>query len=295
MPKLLAKLTISAFLLASLPATVLANTGAATQPKNECRLDQALDELLAVKDAKFKRPLERGSELEARKNLLEQIIVCSFIEIDAFKQKLSELDFNQEKNGLLRDALLKNLDETTQYYQEQLLKLSNARNDVSDVMRLAQSVEEWRNSAYAPLVAKINDFYLVTESGQAITTAKTRLQKIQNTLAIIKLNEVPRIKTLLSQASELLKKAATLHQDASETMWNGISVIENATSTEIVFKNQPAETQNSTSSEAAATSSPEKAPAKTVLALLKEALANIKAAYDDYIKISEAVKKILGL
>lgn len=269
-----------AFVRGATPETATSSTPETTT--QSCELNKALDTLLTIKDSDLETELKKEAEFTARKKILEQVIICSKNEIGSLKKMLEGLNIASDNEKLLRDKFLENLAAAAAYYEEQNKNIA-ADLTLADVKQLANDILTWREAQYNPLVAKINDFYLVTESNLSVKTAKTRMLKIQNTLNAIKLGRVDKIKSLITESSALIDKAEALNKKAAEMFWDNI--------------NNPNTNETSTPPTNASPTpvKTETTPSKTTLTLVKDALSNVKSAYDNYLKISDVVKKILGL
>ena len=287
---------------------------------SECQLDKALNRLLEVKDSDLATGEREAAELSARKDLLGEIIICSSIEIDALRAKLSGLDLskNNERDSLLRNKFEGDLDAAAFYYHAATDSLDKTELTLDEVKTAAKDMLAWRESFYAPLITKVNNFLLVIESAEAIKTAKTRFQKISSTLGAVKLREVREIKRLLNESDTLIKKSEELNGEAHGLVWSIESVFESPSSTAATSseetggltgkdktpttiatstdETQPLDEIGLASGETASTT-PKAAPKAEdqVLTLVKESLGNIKGAYANYLAISSLVRKILGL
>jgi len=83
----------------------------------DCKLDDAVKTLLAVEDSDMLEPGRDLAELKARKDVLAQIVICSEVELAAFKKRLNDFDLKDSdpKDGLLRDKFLSNIDTAETY------------------------------------------------------------------------------------------------------------------------------------------------------------------------------------
>jgi|SRR3989344_1914842 len=287
---------------------------------SECQLDKALNRLLEVKDSDLETGEKEAAEFSARKDLLEEIIICSSIEIDALKAKLFGLDLskNNERDALLHNKFEGDLDAAAFYYRTTTEGLNKTELTLDEIKAAAKGMLAWRESFYAPLITKVNNFLLVIENAEAIKTAEIRFQKISSTLGAVKLREVREIKRLLSESDALIKKSVALNGEAHSLVWSIESVFESPSSTaatsseetgELTEKDKTLTTiatstdetrsldENGLAAGETASTTPKAAPRAEdrVLPLVKESLGNIKGAYANYLAISGLVRKILGL
>jgi len=267
-------------LAADKAASSTASSSDAGTADQTCELNQALDTLLAIKDSNIDTQLKAQAELDARKKLLEQTVICSENEMGSLRDRVNGLSLSSDNEKNLKDSILKDLDAAASYYKEQDKKITD-KASLDDVKQQANDVLAWRASFYNPLVLKVNDFYLITAGGQSIKTAESRFQKIQNTLNALGLGNVEKIQSLLNDSAGDIRDAKEASKEASGLFWNNI--------------NNPSSTPTTTTLSVDASSSPTSTTEKTPLSLMQTALLKIKAAYNNYLTISDVVKKILGL
>lgn len=265
----------------------------------DCKLQDSLDALLKIKDSDISSEERNRAELGAREDVISQIVVCSSVELDAFKKRLTDLDLkdSDEKDRLLRDKFLGDIDAGKFYFSKTNDKLASDL-ELQDIKELARNIALWRESFYVPALSNINDFILVIEDAQAIKTARARFDKISFSLSAVKLNEVIEIKDLLGQASQHIQKGAELSKQAHDLIWD-IDLIFNSASSSPT--STPATTTDSdtftlndaTSTMVETASSTDTSP--RVLPLVKDSLIELRKAYVAYLSISGIVKKYLGL
>lgn len=269
------------------------------QSQEECKLQDAFDILLKVKDSDSSLKNRDQTEINARKDVVKEIIICSNLELDAFKKRLGDLNLkdNDKKDELLKNKFLGAIDAAKSYFTDLTNELSHDL-DISGVKKLAQDLSIWRDIYYTPTLTGINDFALVIQNQQAIKTARTRFDKISFSLSAVKLNEVQEIKNLLASSNAHIKKGIDLNTQAHNLIWNTDIVAYNAssspTSTEMnaTTSVEDAAILNSTSTAETSISTESRV---IVLPLIKDSLSELKKAYADYILISNIVKKYLGL
>lgn len=288
----------------SLALTSTANAASSSDDKlvaQECKLNEALDKLLSTKDSDLPAADKETAEFDARKEVLNQIVVCSEKEIGDFKARLSNLDLskNDRKDLLLREKFLGDLDAASFYYEKTKEKLGENLT-LDGIKNLAVDILAWRDNFYTPAVSRINDFTLVVGSEQAVKTAKSRFQKISTTLGAIRLSGVSEIKRLLKDSDSLISRAEELNGRAHEMTWEIDQVFDTAvnsstpaSTSSASLKNKEITTDSAIVSGAAANEAT--STKNEVLSSVKESLSNLKKAYANYLDISNLVKKILGL
>ncbi|MDP3956759.1 MAG: hypothetical protein Q8P97_02070 [bacterium] len=269
----------------------------------DCKLEDALKALLDVKDSDLSPPDRDQAELNARKGVLSQIVICSEVELGTFKKRLTDLDLksNDKKDELLRDKFLGDIGTIGSYFSDINNRLAGDI-DLEGVKALAKEFSEWRETFYIPTLSNLNDFALVIQNQQAIKTARARFDKIFFSLSAVKLNNTTDIKKLLNESDGYIKKGAELNEQAHALAWTVNLIFDNAssspTSTAVTTTSSSTATSttiNASSTALNATSTPEVQPAQPILPLVRDSLGELKKAYGDYLAISNIVKKYLGL
>ena len=272
----------------------------------DCKLDDALKTLLTVKDSDVSSKERDQAELKARKDVLAQIIICSRVEINAFKKRLNDFDLkdNDKKDGLLRDKFLVDIDTAGSYFKDVSDHLSGDL-DLAGVKTLAKEFSTWRETFYVPALSNMNDFTLLIQSEQAIKTARARFDKISFSLGAVKLNTATDIKKLLDESDGYIKKGAELNKQAHALAWSANLIFDNSfdsasssptsTASTATSSDDAASGTTASSTEVNATSPPEVQPVQPILPLVRDSLNELKKAYGNYLSISNIVKKYLGL
>lgn len=288
----------SFFILSSAMAVSETSTpvGSQQDPK-ECGLQDALEALLKVKDSDPSLRDRDQTEINARKDVIKEIVTCSNLELEAFKKRLEDLNIKDSdaRDGTLKNKFMDATDAIKAYLASTTDQLAKDL-DLPLVKKLAKELSDWRDTYYIPALTGINDFALVIQNQQAIRTARVRFEKISFSLSAVKLNEVQEIKNLLESSNAHIKKGSELNTQAYNLIWNtniNLAIATSSpTSTEMnaTTSTEDVVALNSTSTAETSTSTE---PRATALPLIKDSLGELKKAYADYILISGIVKKYL--
>lgn len=281
-------------------------TGTPQELSPACNLNEALDELLTVKDGTLTGLARDRSEIKARKAVIEQIIICANKEVSETETRLNELALTDSKDEGLRVQFLASLQVSDDQHSAYAGALATSMG-LTDVKKLAEDILTWRKSEYLPLLSQINDFILVINNEQSTKIARARFEKISTTLSILRLANVSSIKGLLHDADTLTTKSDKLNADAHILIRNYFVPI-NATSTASgtvmviasgtpVFATGTVDVADVVKEKAKgqATTTLDLIPAPTVVSLVKASIESLRGAYTNYLKISVAVRNILGL
>lgn len=300
-----AALIITAFFIAEAnlaKAESVSTTQQEQKTEPACELDQALDELLAVKDGALAGPLRDRVEFRARKAVLTQTIVCANAEITKTETRLNKLAITTSTSEDLRAQFLSSLSASKDKYKSYAEVVATSTGLIN-VKELAEDILEWRKSEYLPLLSKINDFILVTNNEESLKIARARFEKISSTLSILQLANIVSIKKLLLEAAAFTKEAEALNHEAGALVYEYLVPIYTASSsTELLSSSTLLLTatgtiqisEDSTEGRASSTSK-EVASPPTVVSLVKASLESLRDAYANYLKISATVRNILGL
>lgn len=116
-------------------------------------------------------------EISFRKETLIKIIEFSLMEINDLKEKLENLNLENEEQINIKNSLISALDENKNYLEQFNEKLLG---DISldEVKNAAQEFKNWREKYYNIIIKKALVFILVLQQKTAIQTADSRLEKI---------------------------------------------------------------------------------------------------------------------
>lgn len=266
-----------------------------------CKLNQALDELLAVKDGALAGPTRDRAEFRARKAVLVQTIVCANEEIIETEGRLNRLVITASTTSEdLRAQFLSSLKVSKDQYNSYADVVATSTGLI-DIKELAADILEWRKGEYLPLLSKINDLILVINNGESLKIARSRFEKISATLSILRLVNTASIKKLLSEAAVFTKEAEALNSEAEALVHEYLVPVHPtsspSSSTLLLTATGTIEISQELATVASGTieSDLDEPAPPTVVALVKASLESLKKSYVNYIRISVAVRNILGL
>jgi len=192
-------------------------------------------------------------ELRVKRVLLTSALNCAIEETVYLKKGLSAADVSDEELKKVRDVLLEDLDKAVGFYNEELQIVDEL--NIKDIQDVSRSIKEKRLSVFASEIQEALNLILWSGNQKFFRTADSRLEQIKKTLAVLKLDENKEIKNLLLKTEESFGAA----------------------------KNS-----NTRVREALVKRSPEGA-----MVDIKESLKKLSETYGGFLKISEAVKKIV--
>ena len=193
------------------------NSLLAAPADSACDLEAKLETLISVRDNLTLSPAQKSNqETTARRDLLAAILYCSLSESQDIKIKLSNLnDLNlSPEDKTIKDWLLLNLTDFSDYYQSQTDLFIKIKNNPAEIKTLAVAVASWRASVYNPLITDAVNFIFLTRQSEIISVADIRLHKIKTSLSsLLSIND-KRVNELLIDASAKIIRSKELETAA---------------------------------------------------------------------------------
>ncbi len=249
------------------------------QIKTQASIDSSVLQLGTVKDNDTLSPEDKLSQqVDARINVIGDVISLSIKELSGLRDKLNQLpEFDKESTEKrMQDDFLVKLDEYELRYNDYSNQLSVLKDDTSDLNKLdenlkdlAKQIKDYRDDTYNADAQKISNFVLLFYADTAISTTKTRLNKIKNDISKLEgfgLISKGYFKSSIDKASKLIVSAGDSRSQASDLII--VSLDENIPAKVNKIKLTPKE-------------------------LIENALGNVKSSYDIFLKISKDVRKTL--
>ncbi len=135
-----------------------------------------VSQLIQIKDdASISGVAKDEKELQARLNIIKDVLRLSGDDVNKFKDKLKKLpkfeDKSQEK--ILKTEYQKLLDDFSAYYDDMFKKLADIKTN-DDAKALAEELKNYRDDTYNPEIKKIANFTLLFYDADVIKTGKAR-------------------------------------------------------------------------------------------------------------------------
>ncbi len=252
----------------------------------------SVNQLIQIKDdSSLSWFAKDEKELEARLNIIKDVLKLSTDEIAKLQERLKRLplfdDKSQEK--ILKTEYQKSLDSFSSYYADVSKKLADVKaND--DAKALAEELKNYRDVTYNPEIKKIANFTILFYTADIVKTGKARLNKISEDIS--RLEKLGYLK--IGVFEDKLKKAKTLLNDADKLQQEAVAIIlavpMEADETGATVTEQATGSTNTTTDETKIIEEP-KDPGD----LTSQSLKNVKDTYDIFLQIGKDLKKYLGL
>lgn len=248
------------------------------------------------------------SDFETRQLVLEKIFKLTEEEIGDLRLRLENLDRpTDEVFGLVYDTLKANLKDHLQFIESRIKELNSSYTTLDGVRVTADSFKKWRETVYDPGTREIFDFLVVRQGETIFAITEARYQKVVSDVEKLKLSlddvKVASLQTLLADATKHLENARLL-RDASEALFLKTF---RAGRPELDYKFDKIAAKQAAALTASVVESalPNTSPApvvksktildtldlskETVQTLMQKAVAEIAAAYQDFIQMRSVV------
>ncbi len=278
----------------------------------------ALDSLVTAKD--------EGSvdDVALRINAFKQVLDLSTAEVKDFESKLFQVPKNPDYDAWVSSSTDQLKQDLSYFDSERQLITGTSSLDLAGIKTVAEDFKTWRDADYLPLTSQVQDFLLVQQEFSAINTSQKRLTNITKDLSSLtfKTKDRQTISDMLDAAKEDIKEANDLNGEAynlfleryvspltatsststevtpgsdSTSSATGTAALEasstvtSTTTSDSSSATSTATTSSSTDSGAAGGSS----QVVSIKDLVNSSLAKVKGAYQNFIDISNFVRKLL--
>ena len=258
-----------AFLVVSYPGSATAESAPAVQKVLE-NTKAYLDDLVTAKDD------NTSNDLSLKIETFKQVLDLSSAETKDLEFKLLTAD-KEERFEAWKKTSLDKLARALAYYDSERDLLSDPNSiTADDITNIAKHFKEWRESEYLPLVSEVQDFILIKQEVKAIQTAGKRLDKVNENLVSLGISsDNKNISKYLLKAKSFINSASKLNDEAADLF---------------VSRYISTSTEEATSTDANATSTP---PLTSVKDLVRSSLDAVKGAYQSFIDVIGLVRKLL--
>jgi len=255
---------------------------------------EALDTLVEVKDA------GNVDNLVLRINTFDKVLDLSINEAKEYVAKLVAVDKNSDYDIWVSFAL-ESLGKSIDYYNTQKAILSSTTLSLEDIKKIALDFKNWREKNYLPILNQIQEFFLIKDEVKALNIAEKRLSNIKSDLDKIKLKtkDKKNVDNYLSKASEDISEARLLNEKAYQQfleIYVNILQATSSTSTESLTEFKTLNLDLATTVVRSTTSSADEVNSSSqysIKDLVSTSLAKVKSAYQNFIEISNYVRKLL--
>jgi len=287
---------------------VFADNGTSTVQKALQNAKQFLDDLITAKDE------SSGDDISLRIRTFSQVLNLSEAEAKDFEFKLLAADKDAKLDAWKKSALSK-FDGAITFFDSQKDLMGNTKSiNLAKIKQIAQDFKSWREVNYLPLVSQVQIFLLIKQEARALETAQTRLEKITEDLENLnqtKISGSGDINNSLTRSRQNVADAIDLNGQAYDifnrnygaeniSIASSTNASGSASSTDLVSPDSidATSTDGAAYSTSTATSSPAADavpnPTVSIKDLVGSSLSKIKDAYQNFIDISNLVRKLLG-
>ncbi len=294
------------------------NTSAVNQVFQSAK--DALDSLVSAKDA------GNINDVALRVDAFNQVLDLSTAEAKDFELKLLTTDKSSDYSAWVKNAL-DSLTNALVYYDSERQTIASSSPSLDGIKSMASDFKTWRDENYVPLLNQLQDFFLVKQEFSAIGTSEKRLGNIQSDLSTLsfKSRDEKTINGMLDAAASDIKEAKDFNNQAYDLFLstyaeplNATSSVSTSTSSSTKATSTETTSTETTSTEATSsiiatstgtstedvstssiTTSTDTAVSSStpqiisIKGLVGSSLSKIKDAYQNFIDISNFVRKLL--
>lgn len=298
---------------------VFAQSSAAQKALEEVK--DSVGTLIGAKDEN--NPIETGLRIETFK----KVLVFSTAETKDLKLKLLSYDEFSAATSTATSSLsfwgksaIGKLNDALAYYDEQKSAIEDKDflMTLESIKTMAEKFKKWREEFYIPAIEEITSFLLTEQQNKAIETAENRWQKISGDVVKLKkvrFKKISELEKSLKEAGESIEEAWVLNKKARELFEETYLIrgVDITTTTSSATSTQPTSTstviENAATSTAAETntttttgqkqkekdeSAEPPNPPPSIKDLVKDSLIKIRDAYQNFIEMSNLVRKLLN-
>lgn len=232
--------------------------------------------------------------VEQRKAILKEIIAASQAEITNLKDKLTDLDINEDWNRA-RIQFLGRLTTSSEYYTSLEKQLDREDISLDKVKSNAKDLKDWRETVHTPELKAAGNMILIFQADDVRRIVQTRNEKIANDIKKLerqKLVSTDALKKYLAQADKSIKNAGALNAKAKDLYFKEVvSPLQPKKEKRIEAAEETlspgVEDQKDVSSSAKATADKQ----DEIRELSKESLKELKTAYELFFKMNDRIRK----
>lgn len=282
---------------------------------------EALDNLIFTKDS------GKLDDVSSRVKAFNQVLDLSIAESKDYAAKLVAIPKNEDYDLWVENSL-KILADNISFYNDQKKLISDSSISLDDIKKIASDFKNWRDEKYLPFVKSLQTFFLIEQEGGALDITSKRLANIKKDLNKISLKAKDKkvIDTYIVSSSESIEKAKLLNKEAynmfldfyikkdkeknslnkekldNDSLTNSTSSTTTLdTNSVIISSTTEKNSENIGNSETEGGKIKENTDSKeekvlsdeSIRVLVKSSLEEIKKAYQNFIDISNYVRKLL--
>lgn len=229
--------------------------------------------------------------IDQRKDILKEIIFASQDEIKSLTDALDKLELTNDWN-LAREQFLTQLATSSERYAMLEKQLSRKDLTLEEVKTIAKDLKDWRESVYSPELKTAGNMILIYQTEDVRRIVQARNEKINNDIKKLdrqKLVNTETLKKYLAQADKSIKNATALNTKAKDLYFKETVAPLQPKDKE---KTEKAESETNELLSSEPTDSKEvKEVQDEVRDLSKEALKELKAAYELFFKMNDRIRK----
>lgn len=217
----IATLTAVPFTSRAEDASAATTAAAAEQPVQPCDFRQGIAGLQTILQTAPLTDLEAAdleqSELEARKNILRDVIACAKKRISDRQSALNALA-PELRNSTIGYSLAADLGTSSDFYDRELSQIDGAT--IEETKSLARSVSDWRSRTYARIANQEDNFVLWAKNQPLFSKTAERLSQAKTIVLSLKWLDHPEFESLYDGADKAFAEASQKNDAAKKAVEN---------------------------------------------------------------------------
>ena len=195
------------------------------------------------------------AELKVRHDWLRATLNCSLFETNRLRSALREFQTKDADLNSLRDQILVQLEDVSQYYDLQLSKVND--HGIQGTKDTARAIIDWRAGTHSIIAERAGNLMLWSKNKDLFSSARARYDLIGQTIRRLNLMEQEEIGDKYGAAEKSLVEAENLNSSARKLLLQSAN---------------PDTTK-----------------------LIKDSLENLSQTYESFFELSEGIKKLLPI
>ncbi len=195
------------------------------------------------------------AELKIRHDWLRAILNCSNFETKKLKNALREFQPNDAELDRLRNQILAQLEDVSQYYDLQLSKVDD--HGLRSTKDAARAIIDWRAGTHSIVAERAGNLMLWSKNKDLFASARARYDLIGQTIRRLNLMEQEEIRGKYEAAGKSLSQAESLNSSARKLLLQSA----NPDTTKVI----------------------------------KDSLENLSQTYKSFFELSEGIKELLPI
>lgn len=272
-------ITVITVILCAIPYHV---TQASDLPSARENLINTTNRLIEARDAMNENTLSKEKEIAHRRSVTLEAVNVTLKEIESVRERLKLANIDTETSLIdIRKIIIQWLDDEQKHFQSIEQKLLVPTINIEEIQDIAREIRAYRDSEYNTKLANALDVIFTLETLRLINTAENRWNRINTDIQRLERNRVIQrglFNNEMMRARQMIDGAEALSSQA-------IDLIKNIYA--------PAPTTIELLEVVEINTTEEKIKSPSIRELCESAIVNLRSSYGEFMRISNAVRRLL--